>query len=42
MREDELKHAILAENSGAKKLPLAVKAAMSFSSKIMTKTAYYF
>ena len=41
MRQDELNHAILAENSGAKKLPIPVKMAMSISSKIMTKTAYY-
>ncbi|MFK5895063.1 MAG: 2-polyprenyl-3-methyl-6-methoxy-1,4-benzoquinone monooxygenase [Pseudomonadota bacterium] len=41
MREDELNHAKLAENSGAAKLPLPVKVAMSISSKIMTKTAYH-
>lgn len=41
MREDELSHAKLAENSGAARLPLPVKTAMSITSKIMTKTAYY-
>ena len=41
MREDELNHAKLAESSGAVKLPLPIKAAMSLTSKIMTKTAFY-
>jgi len=41
MREDELNHAILAENSGATKLPLPIKMLMAMSSKVMTKTAYY-
>jgi len=41
MREDELNHAKLAESSGAVKLPLPIKAAMSLTSKIMTKTTFY-
>lgn len=40
MREDELKHAVTAEKSGAEDLPNAVKRLMSLMSKVMTKTAY--
>ena len=41
MREDELHHATTAEMSGAKNLPESVKILMGFTSKIMTKTAYW-
>jgi len=41
MKQDELRHAIIAENAGAAKLPKAVKLAMKTSSKVMTKGAYY-
>ncbi len=41
MKEDELRHAVIAENAGAAKLPMAVKLAMQTSSKIMTQSAYY-
>ena len=40
MREDELKHAVTAEKSGAENLPNSVKRLMSITSKVMTKTAY--
>lgn len=40
MREDELKHAVTAEKSGAEDLPNAVKRLMNLTSKVMTKTAY--
>ena len=40
MREDELKHAVTAENSGAENLPNSVKRLMNLTSKVMTKTAY--
>jgi 3-demethoxyubiquinol 3-hydroxylase len=40
MREDELHHAVTAENAGAENLPKGVKRLMSLTSKIMTKTAY--
>jgi ubiquinone biosynthesis monooxygenase Coq7 len=42
MREDELHHAVTAENAGAEDLPKGVKRLMSFISKVMTKTAYKF
>jgi len=41
MKEDELRHAVIAENAGAADLPAAVKLAMKMSSKVMTKGAYY-
>ena len=41
MKHDELRHAVIAENAGAEKLPHAVKLAMNTSSKLMTKSAYY-
>ena len=41
MKEDELRHAIIAENAGAADLPTAVKLAMKISSKVMTQGAYY-
>jgi 3-demethoxyubiquinol 3-hydroxylase len=40
MRQDELQHAVTAEKSGAATLPKGVKHLMSFTSKVMTKTAY--
>jgi 3-demethoxyubiquinol 3-hydroxylase len=40
MREDELHHATTAEKSGANNLPKGIKRLMSFTSKIMTTTAY--
>ena len=40
MREDELRHAVNAEQAGAAELPRAIKAAMTFVSKVMTFTAY--
>jgi len=42
MREDELHHAVVAENAGAENLPKGVKRLMRLTSKIMTKTAYKF
>ncbi|MCP3852627.1 MAG: 2-polyprenyl-3-methyl-6-methoxy-1,4-benzoquinone monooxygenase [Gammaproteobacteria bacterium] len=41
MKEDELHHAVIAEQAGAEKLPVAVKLAMKMMSKVMTKGAYY-
>ncbi len=41
MKEDELHHAIIAENAGAADLPRAVQLAMKVMSKVMTKGAYY-
>ncbi len=41
MKEDELRHAVIAENAGAADLPRAVKLAMKMSSKVMTQGAYY-
>ena len=41
MKSDELNHAHMAVEQGARELPLAVKMAMKLSSKVMTKTAYY-
>lgn len=41
MKEDELHHAVIAEEAGAAKLPAAVKLAMGMMSKVMTKGAYY-
>ncbi|MEM6998958.1 MAG: 2-polyprenyl-3-methyl-6-methoxy-1,4-benzoquinone monooxygenase [Pseudomonadota bacterium] len=40
MREDELHHAVTAENAGANTLPKSVKRLMTLTSKVMTKTAY--
>ena len=40
MRDDELQHAISAEQAGAAELPTAVKTAMSLVSKVMTFMAY--
>ncbi|MEE9331120.1 MAG: 2-polyprenyl-3-methyl-6-methoxy-1,4-benzoquinone monooxygenase [Methylophilaceae bacterium] len=42
MHQDETAHAQSALDLGAAELPGAVKVAMKISSKIMTKTAYYF
>lgn len=41
MHEDEASHASKAINSGAKSLPFPVKRLMNFTSKVMTKTAYW-
>jgi ubiquinone biosynthesis monooxygenase Coq7 len=40
MREDELRHAVNAEQAGATELPRVVKTAMTLVSKVMTFTAY--
>jgi ubiquinone biosynthesis monooxygenase Coq7 len=42
MREDELRHAVDAQQAGAAELPRVVKAAMTLISKIMTFTASRF
>ena len=42
MKEDEAKHATMAKEEGAQELPYAVKNAMSFVSKLMTRSTYYF
>jgi len=42
MHEDELSHAQQAHHLGAAALPAPVKTMMKLSSKVMTKTAYYF
>ncbi|MCW8929292.1 MAG: 2-polyprenyl-3-methyl-6-methoxy-1,4-benzoquinone monooxygenase [Gammaproteobacteria bacterium] len=41
MKEDELHHAVIAEEAGGANLPTAVKLAMNLMSKVMTKGAYY-
>jgi len=41
MKQDELHHAVIAENAGGADLPAAVKLAMKIMSKVMTKGAYY-
>lgn len=41
MREDEVGHAHLAENSGAAQLPLPIKFGMKLTSKVMTKSVYW-
>lgn len=40
MKEDESHHATVALEAGGAELPLAIKQAMTFTSKIMTSTAY--
>lgn len=40
MRDDEIGHKTTAEDHGAVKLPVPVKMAMKFMSKVMTTTAY--
>lgn len=40
MREDELKHAVLAEESGGAPLPLPIKFGMALMSKVMTFSTY--
>jgi ubiquinone biosynthesis monooxygenase Coq7 len=40
MRTDEAGHAQLAEDHGAARLPLPIRAAMRMTAKVMTKTAY--
>ena len=42
MRKDELKHAKTAVNEGGAPLPEPVKKLMQLSSKLMTRTAYWF
>ncbi len=41
MKEDELHHAVIAEDAGGASLPAAVRAAMKLSSQVMTRSAYY-
>lgn len=41
MKEDELRHAVIAEEAGGADLPAAVKLAMKTTSKVMTRGAYY-
>ncbi len=41
MKSDEINHAQMAVEQGARELPLPVKMAMKLSSRVMTKTAYY-
>ena len=41
MKEDEAKHATMAKEEGAQELPHAVKNAMNFVSKLMTRSTYY-
>lgn len=40
MREDEIAHRTTAEDHGARALPMPIKLAMRFMSKVMTTTAY--
>ena len=40
MKQDEARHAVTAIENGAQILPIAVRYAMKFASKIMTKTSY--
>ncbi|MEO7760892.1 MAG: hypothetical protein ABIS68_03155 [Casimicrobiaceae bacterium] len=40
MRIDEAGHAQMAEDSGAARLPLPVRAAMRLTAKLMTATSY--
>jgi len=42
MKIDEGRHATVALEAGAADLPVAVKSLMSLTSKVMTKTAYWF
>ncbi|MES2979336.1 MAG: 2-polyprenyl-3-methyl-6-methoxy-1,4-benzoquinone monooxygenase [Pseudomonadota bacterium] len=41
MKEDEARHAVDAQKSGAKELPLPAKALMRAASRVMTTTAHY-
>ena len=41
MRDDEARHADMAQAAGGAELPLPVKGMMKLTSKIMTKTAYW-
>ena len=41
MKEDEIKHAHMAHDFGAAQLPTPIKAIMSLTSKLMTKTVYH-
>ncbi len=41
MKDDEARHARDAQNSGAADMPIAVKALMTASAKLMTTTAHY-
>ncbi|MBA1446199.1 MAG: 2-polyprenyl-3-methyl-6-methoxy-1,4-benzoquinone monooxygenase [Chromatiales bacterium] len=42
MKEDEIHHATVALEAGAAELPEPVKQAMKFTSKLMTKSVWYF
>lgn len=42
MKTDELQHATMAMDAGGAQLPLPIRLLMQLSSKVMTKTAYYF
>jgi ubiquinone biosynthesis monooxygenase Coq7 len=41
MREDEGRHATVAIEAGAARLPLPVQRLMRLTSKVMTRTAYW-
>ena len=41
MRDDEARHAAAAEQAGARRLPLPVRAAMRLAGRVMTTTAHY-
>jgi ubiquinone biosynthesis monooxygenase Coq7 len=41
MREDEIRHASLAQASGGAEFPLLVKQAMGLASQVMTRTTYW-
>lgn len=41
MKADEVAHADMADQMGARELPVPVKMAMKMAAKVMTKTAYY-
>ena len=41
MREDEARHAVVAEEMGGASLPFPVRAMMRLSSRVMTRVAYY-
>lgn len=41
MRDDEARHGAAAERAGGEPMPLPVRAAMRFMSKVMTSTAYW-
>ncbi|MDB5999794.1 MAG: 2-octaprenyl-3-methyl-6-methoxy,4-benzoquinol hydroxylase [Rhizobacter sp.] len=41
MKDDEIRHAMQAEQSGATRLPFPVRMAMRLAAKVMTRTAHY-